>query len=63
MKKYSTGAKIRQALIVVLVIVNAVLWGMGIWNRSRQEPDYIDSWEITENRHIEWTWAGKGTGK
>ena len=48
------------AIIIAAVILAAGIIWTELEERAAEEARYIDSWQITENRNIEWTWAGRG---
>lgn len=52
---------IAMAIFAVIVLTVGEIW-IEYEARQEEESQYIDSWEITQNRYIEWTWAGKGQG-
>lgn len=52
------------AMIVFFIIAvgGGIAW-MEIEAREAERAQYIDSWPITMNQNIEWTWAGKENTK
>ena len=60
MKKYSTGAKIRQGLILIALAANVAIWGTVIYREATKPAPVcgIDYYPMA-NQRIEWTWAGR----
>ena len=53
---------IAMVIFFVLSLTVGMVW-IEIEARKAEADQYIASWLITTNQHIEWTWAGKETGK
>lgn len=59
------GGKVNVIAMFVFFIISMTVGMILIDSEARkaEESQYLDSWEITQNRNIEWTWAGKEARK
>lgn len=50
--------RIAMIIFSVVVLTVGIIW-IEIDARKKSEAQWLDSWDITINRNIEWSWAGK----
>lgn len=50
--------RIAMIIFSVVVLTVGIIW-IEIDARKKSDAQWLDSWDITINRNIEWSWAGK----
>ena len=50
--------RIAMIIFSVVVLTVGIIW-IDADARKKSEAQWLDSWDITINRNIEWSWAGK----